>query len=222
MEILGIWIAALLTLAIYSFLYKDNPVYKFAEHLFVGITAGYSVGIMWHQVGIDLIYKPLFKPLEVERLSPDYLIIIPTILGLLMYLRLFPKVAWLSRWPICFVMGFGAGAAIPVVVANILMQSRSTIELAVLPLAENGGILWFAGLSNVIIVIAVITTLCYFYFSKEHKGTLGVAGKVGIWFLMICFGAGFGNTVMARISLLIGRFQFLIDDWWPTIMGISP
>jgi len=29
---------------------------------------------------------------------------------------------------------------------------------------------------------------------------------------MIGFGASFGMTVMARISLLIGRIQFLVND----------
>jgi hypothetical protein len=30
---------------------------------------------------------------------------------------------------------------------------------------------------------------------------------------MVAFGAAFGYTVMARISLLIGRMQFLLGDW---------
>jgi len=44
----GIWVGALLTLCIFSFLYKDNPLYKFAERLFVGVTAGnYSALYLW-------------------------------------------------------------------------------------------------------------------------------------------------------------------------------
>ena len=31
--------------------------------------------------------------------------------------------------------------------------------------------------------------------------------------LMIGFGASFGYTVMARLSLLIGRALFLLQDW---------
>jgi hypothetical protein len=59
----------------------------------------------------------------------------------------------------------------------------------------------------------VLSTLVYFYFSKEHKGALGATAKVGVWFIMISFGAHFGYTVMGRVSLLIGRVQFLIEDW---------
>ena len=38
---LGIIVAAGMTLALYSFLYKDNPLFKFAEHVFVGVAAAY-------------------------------------------------------------------------------------------------------------------------------------------------------------------------------------
>jgi hypothetical protein len=68
-------------------------------------------------------------------------------------------------------------------------------------------------LLTIIIVIGVVSTLIYFYFSKEHTGVLGVVAKVGIWFIMISFGAHFGYTVMGRVSLLIGRVQFLVEDW---------
>ena len=71
-----------------------------------------------------------------------------------------------------------------------------------------------------IVVVGVVSTLVYFYFSKEHKGLLGGVAKTGIWFIMISFGAHFGYTVMARISLLIGRVQFLIDDCGGSITGL--
>ncbi len=61
--------------------------------------------------------------------------------------------------------------------------------------------------------MGVVSALVYFYFSKEHKGVLGSTARLGIWFLMVSFGAAFGYTVMARISLLIGRMEFLIDGW---------
>jgi len=214
-EAVGIWLGALLTLAIYSFLYKDNPAYKLAEHLFVGISAGYSVGIAYQQVVIDLIVKPLFRPAAVSELRPDYLVLIPTVLGVLMFLRFSRRYGWLARWPICLVMGYGAGAGIPAAVQNMLEHTRYTMLPLVPYNTETQTYEWAAGVSGFIMVVAVVATLCYFYFSKEHKGALGTAGRAGIYFLMIAFGAGFGNTVMARISLLIGRMQFMFYDWWP-------
>jgi hypothetical protein len=34
---------------------------------------------------------------------------------------------------------------------------------------------------------------------------------------MIALGASFGYTVMARVSLLIGRVQFFTVDFWPMV-----
>jgi hypothetical protein len=68
-------------------------------------------------------------------------------------------------------------------------------------------------MSAVVLLVGVTTTLIYFYFSAEHKGSLRTISRIGITFLMIGFGATFGYNVMGRISLLIGRFQFLFTDW---------
>jgi hypothetical protein len=72
----------------------------------------------------------------------------------------------------------------------------------------NGG-----DLNQLVILLAVFTVLIFFFFSLEHKKFVGGISRVGLFFIMISFGASFGYTVMARISLLIGRFQFLIYDW---------
>ncbi|MCI0406584.1 MAG: hypothetical protein L0209_11065, partial [candidate division Zixibacteria bacterium] len=68
-------------------------------------------------------------------------------------------------------------------------------------------------LTNIVLVAGILTGVIYFFFSKEHKGVFGGAAKVGIWFLMVTFGAAFGLTVMSRMSLLIGRIDFLLRDW---------
>ena len=119
----------------------------------------------------------------------------------MMVLRLFPKVGWVSRWPLAFVVGVTAGISlITYLQSNALVQIRETLRP-------------FNTFGNVVIAVGVLTGLTYFFFSKEHKGVFGKTAKVGIWFLMITFGASFGYTVMARISLLIGRMHFLLSDW---------
>jgi len=62
-------------------------------------------------------------------------------------------------------------------------------------------------------VIGTFSGLIYFFFSKEHKGAFGGLAKLGIWFLMLSFGASFGYTVMSRMSLLIGRMDYLLGTW---------
>ncbi len=71
----------------------------------------------------------------------------------------------------------------------------------------------WAGVSNLLLLVGLATSLFYFYFSAEHRGVLGVVSRVGIWFLMVSFGASYGYTVMGRLSLLIGQLTFLMQDW---------
>src|SRR6056297_1823625 len=95
MERVGIWIGAILTFAIYSFLYKDNPLYKMAEQIFVGISAGY-----WFIYTIYNILIPnLFNKLS-GNFSGNILLLIPAILGVFMLCRLIPKIGWISRYAI--------------------------------------------------------------------------------------------------------------------------
>jgi hypothetical protein len=79
--------------------------------------------------------------------------------------------------------------------------------------ASNGAIDWGASISAIVSMVAVISGLVYFFFSKEHKGLFGRMSRLGVWVLMVSFGAGFGYTVMGRIALLVGRFEFLLYDW---------
>jgi hypothetical protein len=73
---------------------------------------------------------------------------------------------------------------------------------------------------GIVILIGVVCTISYFFFSREHTGALRVSSRIGIWFVMIGFGASFGYTVMARVSLLMGRFSFLVNNWLrPMISG---
>ncbi len=205
-ETIGIFIAAGITLCIYSFLYKDNPFYKFAEHLFVGVAAGYTVVIAWHQTIVRLIWVPM----RTGDFSARILVIIPTAIGLLMFSRFVPKHRWLIRWPLAFMIGVGAGAAIPLTMQSIIFrQSEATLQ----QFADVSNLQIAAAINSIIIAIGVLCVLIYFFFSVEHKGAVGVVSKVGIFFLMVSFGAAFGYTVMARISLLIGRVYFLLHDF---------
>ena len=218
-ELIGLWVAAFLTLAIFSFLYGDNPVYKLAEHIFVGVSAGYSVVIVYYESVLADLINPLFRPSEANLEHANYWVIIPGVLGIMMLARFVPKYAWLARWPIAFVIGLGAGASIPSTLqADVIIQLRETVAPLWAPKAGQTSLMTaWVGFSSLALAVGVVCTLTYFYFSSPHRGVLGTASRVGVWFLMIAFGAGFGNTVMARLSLLIGRIVFLRYEWWPTV-----
>ncbi|MGQ0720192.1 MAG: hypothetical protein ACT4PE_01320 [Candidatus Eiseniibacteriota bacterium] len=206
---------AFLTLMIFSFLYKDNPAYKFAEHLFVGVSAAYwMVQGFWQQIVPNLFAKLFPRQFEgvVEAgQQPEYIYVIPLLLGIILLLRLVAPIAWISRWAMAFIIGYTAGSNLTrFLVSDFLIQVQKTLELPLVNLQAGG---WLQAimysLSNVVLVAGTICGLVYFYFSKEHTGAFGRASRVGIWVLMVAFGASFGYTVMARISLLIGRIEFL-------------
>ena len=204
LDIIGVWLLVLMTLCILSYLYGDNPFYKIAEHIFVGVSAGYIFALTWW----DQIWPNLFGrlfPTYVDagfEFSPSY--IIPLILGIFMLFRLIPSLSWLARFPIAYIVGMAAGLKVYVYInSNILIQ----IQNSAIDFSKSGGEIF----NHILVLLGVISALVYFFFSKEHKGTVGVISKIGIYFLMIKFGASFGFAVMGRISLLIGRFEDLIN-----------
>jgi hypothetical protein len=277
--ILGAWMATGLTLFIFSFLYKDNPLFKLAEHLYVGVSVGYTIVKTCDSVVVNLIYKPIVEHGEIALL-------IPVAIGLLMLTRYVPKAAWMSRYAFAFIVGVGSGLAIPRTISSfILKQVEDTVRpVIILPLDQVASILlssraalaflillaltvFIAGLylliqrgfhklsgtfqaaigvtilfvlallfklkvlvkswdsmaamlhpigevfdvNALVVLLGVSCVLFYFFFSIEHSGPGKVVARTGIVFLMIAFGAAFGYTVMARMSLLIGRLTDLIE-----------
>ena len=258
-EGIGIWIAALLTLGIYSFLYKDNFIYKFSEYLFVGISAGYTLVLTFHRYLYPSLIEPLqnmardsyhimtgagatitdpwmlkwqnelisnhfgsqFQFIFMLSLKIAFLYLVPAMLGLMMIARLFPNSGWLSKYPLATIVGYGSGIVIVTTLqASVLEQIKASFVsfapiFAATPLdAATVNEL----IKNFVMVFGLCCSLIYFYFSAEHKGPIfGTASRIGIVVLMITFGSAFGYTVMARISLLISRFQFLLGDWMQVI-----
>jgi len=225
-------LAAFVTLAIFSFLYKDNPYYKFAEHLFVGVSAAYwmCVGLWSTFVGnlIPRISPGLSNYFGVPFKEFTFYYFVPLILGILLLMRLSAKGGWISRWALAFIVGTTAGLnLIRYLRSDFISQVSNTfVPLLVnwkgtgtffseFSLSSNGQFTMI--LTNWVVFIGTFCGLIYFFFSREHKGVFGAASRVGIWVLMITFGASFGYTVMGRVSLLVGRLTFLFKDW----LGLS-
>lgn len=203
-------LGAFFTLGIFSFLYKDNPFYKLCEAIFVGISAGYWFVQLYYQ---NLLAK-LIDNLAAGQFGWMYIAYVAVaILGVMMLMRLVPKIGWISRWPLSVIVGATAGLwFITYLQSNAMQQLQNTI-MPIQAYAEDGSLSLYQTIGNLTVALGTITGVIYFFFSKEHKGVFGGAAKVGVWFLMITFGASFGYTVMSRMSLLIGRMDFLFSEW---------
>jgi hypothetical protein len=209
--VFGAWVATGLTLFIFSFLYKDNPLFKLAEHLYVGVSVGYTIVKAYDTVIVHLIVKPIFE-------HGEFSLLIPVAIGLLMLTRYVPKAAWLSRYAFAFIVGVGSGLAIPRTISSFILKQIEDTVRPLLSLAGGDSVTFSMNLLNpasnlnaIIILIGVSSVLFYFFFSIEHSGPGKVVARTGVLFLMIAFGAAFGYTVMARMSLLIGRLTDLIE-----------
>lgn len=196
----GTIVAGILTIAILSFLYGDNPVYKMAETLLVGVSMGYVLVITWTNTLMAVLFKPLF-------VESQFWLVIPFIFGLFMFGRFHKSTSFLSRYSMAVLIGSGAGVAIPAMLgARTLRQMTATVEMV-------QGDSFFMIFSGLVVVVGLFTTLSYFYFSREHEGIMGRSARVGTYFLMIFFGTTFGYTVMSRVSTFIGRMDFLLSDF---------
>src|SRR5438093_12897461 len=148
---------------------------------------------------------------------------------MLVLARYFPKIAWLSRIAFAFIVGVGSGLAIPRIISSYILKQVEDTVRPLASLASGGGPTFTynlldpaSNLNALVLLIGVVSVLFYFFFSIEHTGPVRVAARTGILFLMIAFGAAFGYTVMARMSLLIGRFTDLIEFTdpsygWPSL-----
>ncbi len=203
MNVVGIWMGAFFTFCIFSFLYKDNPFYKLAEQIFVGLSAGYWL--------VYLIYY-VIMPNLITKLITDFrgnsILLIPGLLGVMMLLRLIPKTQWLSRYPLALVIGTSAGISMMRYTQSDLL-SQITASM-INPFAMSTKV---EMVGSILLIIGTLCGVYFFYFSRRREGVFAIPSKIGIWFLMISFGASFGYTVMARVSLLIGRLEFLLRDW---------
>jgi hypothetical protein len=224
----GIWSAALLTLGILSFLFRDNPFYKVCESILIGVSAAYwMVNAFWTSLVPNLfanlaptLVRDSMLPSLTESATPaaDFaLACVPLLLGIMLLCRLLPSGGWIASWPIAMVIGVTAGLKlVSAIESDFMAQIGATIQPLVARDASGDFVFW-PTVGAWIGLIGVLSVLTYFFFSVEHKGAVGKTARLGIWFLMITFGGAFGLTVMGRITLLAQRFEFLFRDW----MGIG-
>ena len=219
----GIWSAAVMTLGILSFLFRDNPFYKVCESILIGVSAAYwMVNGFWSTLVPQLFSKlapALVRQTMLPALPEDahptaefVLACVPLLLGIMLVCRLLPKIGWISSWPIALVIGVTAGLKL---VSSIESDFMAQIGATIQPLVAlgDGGFDFWRTVAAWVGVVGVLSVLTYFFFSIEHKGAVGKTARLGIWFLMITFGSAFGLTVMGRITLLAQRFEFLFKDW---------
>lgn len=205
-ERFNVWVGVICTLAIYSLLYRENPIYRFFEHMYIGLAAGYSLG----PAGVDILYRFWITPIWVEGYWA-WSFLVP--FGLYLYFIYSERYGWVSRIVIGGLVGAYAGLFFQEFASRYVIQLHSTLTRPLFPSSANPGVGVLDLIANWVFIIMLISVLTYFTFSYQQKGAVKGVATAGRWFLMIGLGAIFGNTVMARMALLIGRVYYLLSDW---------
>lgn len=206
-DILGAWLAIFLTICILSFLYEDNPVYKLAEHIFLGVSIAIGVLEAWYGV---------FRPNLLDKLAAGNLLsVVPMVMIVMLFFKLSRTMDWVARIPIAFIVATFAGLNLTGEAKANLMSPMAASMPNLAELWQEHGLFDLSAdgagvLSGLILVLGITATLLHFYFSAAHNRPLRAISRFAVIVLMLSFGASFGYTVMGRISLAIGRAQTLM------------
>jgi len=196
---IGTITAAVLTIITLSSVFtKKNPAFDVVQSMFLGVAAGHAF-----VVNVGIIQNSGWQPI----VQGDLMSLIPFTLGVLVLSRLFPKMSRLSRTSMAVIGATGAALGLRgALQAEIVEQVAATL----VPLNS---------FNNLVMFVGVFSALTYFLFSRKmtkvflENNVLKYVPEVGKIVMMVALGASFGNAVMGRLSLLIGRISFLLNDW---------
>jgi len=214
----GTLVAIVLTLFVFSYLLGDNVLFRFAEHLFVGVAVGYAVVVAFHNVLGPKLLRPLVEALGSGDWGRTLLLLIGLVFGLLLLTKPLKSLSWLGSLSVAVLLGVGAALAIGgALLGTLLPQINATADVSHYTERYGPGLGLFNGL---LVLVGTIGVLLHFYFGRGGEGRLAKVrdqvvrgwGGLGRWFIFVAFGAILATTFMSRLSLLAGRIQFLLES----------
>lgn len=199
-----------LTLMILSYLIGDNPAFRFAVHIFVGVAAGYVAAVAWWQVLWPDLIIPLVNGTTVGRAA----LAVPLLLSGMLLMKIWPSLTRLGMPALGFLVGAAAAVAIGgAIQGTIFPQAYATLEAfdvraRAAPDALINGALILAGL---------VSSLVYFHFSARLRtdgivrraAVVEMAAAVGSVFIAVTLGVLLAGVYSAALTAMIERLHFL-------------
>jgi hypothetical protein len=205
-ELIAGLVSFLLTLMVFSYLWKDNALFRVAIYLFVGVSAGYVGAVACRQVLLPRLILPL--------LQGDILAVFPLLLGLALLGKLSQRTAALGNPSLALMVGVGAAVAVGgAVLGTLIPQVQATINNFELDPARS--------ISEQILdastfLVGTVTTLVYFHYGArpgvrgpQRRRMVTVLGWVGQIFVAVTFGVIFAGVYAAALTALIERLSSL-------------
>lgn len=205
MDFLWTVISFVLTLLILSFIFGDNPLFRIAAYLFVGVSAGYAA--------VLIIYQIMWPRVVVPIVSGEWVTAIPLALGLLLTFRLVPSASRMGNLSMAYLAGTAAAVAIGgAMIGTLVAQTRGAV--ASFDQAGAGG---SQLIEASVMLVGTITTLIYFQFSArsqpnqpaQRPALVEALAQLGKLFIAITLGALFAGVLSAALVALIDRIGFL-------------
>lgn len=226
--VISVILGGIATLAIFSFLVRENSFYRLFEHIFIGLAAAVLPLLTIRDFLWPKILEPMLGLSQIvypdgtvsESYQPLYLLyLIPIAFGSLYYFIYSKRHAWLARMVIGFSLGMSGALAIRGFFAEAVPQILGSFKPLVV--YTNGSFLLLESINNAIFIGTLLLVFNYFFFTFGREGSIqGKLAPLGRPLLMVCFGAFFGSTVMARLSLLVERVQFIVRDWFSAVFYV--
>jgi hypothetical protein len=213
----GIVVGFLLTLSVFSYLLRDNALFRLTIHIFIGVAAAYVSAVIWYSV----IWPQLLLPMASGDLSTILLAIIPLVLSILLLFKAFPRLAQAGSPALALMVGVGAAIAIGgAIVGTIVPQVLASINSVGPQIAQPGASdAWMASINRGIILIGTLSSLAYFHFSARRNngqpparaGWIEEIAGIGRLFIAITLGALFAGVYAAAMAALVERLGFLVQ-----------
>jgi hypothetical protein len=208
-------VSFLLTLMILSYIFGDNPLFRLASYIFVGVSAGYAAVLVFYQVLIPRLIMPLMQGAATERL----LAIVPLVGAVLILLKLSPRLSRLGNIPMAFVVGAGAAVLIGgAVIGTLVGQLQAAVGLFN-PDLQTGYSGFYNLIAAVVMLVGTVSALLYFQFGPVFKANSPLAqrgplvdgaARLGQAFIAITLGALFAGVFATALVAMIDRLDFII------------
>jgi len=216
---LGVWLAALLTILVFTYLIRDTFLFRIASSLLVGTAIGFVSAVVIRNVLFPLV-ATLWD--DILALPGSWLAVIvdviPIVLGASLLMKITPNFrgTTFSNVGLAYLFGIGAALAIGGALAGILVPQLTATMISLAPQGES--LDWVNGL---IIVVGTLGAFLAFRFiqpgnrpwQRAYDMVTKSWGTVGRGFIMVAFGALLASLISARVSALVGQLYFLLHDW---------
>jgi hypothetical protein len=215
-EVISGFIGLILTLLVFSYLIGDNPLFRFAIYLFIGVSSGYAAFAAWQYVLWPKLFSPFLS--QLGDINGLILLAVPLALSLSLLGKLSPRTSWMGNFAMALLVGVGAATAVGgALIGTLVPQAEAAMNEFSLSSTTGTAVLGRL-LQAAIMLLGTVLTLAAFHFttgrapdgSPKQNGFLDGLGKAGRVFISITLGVLFAGVYMASLTAMIERLSSLI------------